>query len=86
MIAVLSTARKAISRGAVLASCLWLAACDASMMGPLGNSGSSSGPQIDTNAPVQVALLVPQSDPGAGYRRTQPRKRRAARHCAICRA
>ncbi len=66
MFAVLSTVRKAASRGAVLASCLWLAACDPSMMGPLGNSGAADGPQIDTNAPVQVALLVPKSDPGAG--------------------
>ncbi|WP_146586391.1 penicillin-binding protein activator [Puniceibacterium confluentis] len=65
MIAVLSTARKAIRRGAVLASCLWLAACDPSMMGPLGGSSGAGGPQIDTNAPVQVALLVPKSDPGA---------------------
>ena len=66
MFAVLSTARKAIRRGAVIASCLWLAACDVSSMGPLGSGASSGGPRIDANAPVQVALLVPKSDPGAG--------------------
>ncbi|MGY9047175.1 hypothetical protein P775_24235 [Puniceibacterium antarcticum] len=66
MFAPLSTARKVIRRGVVLVSCLWLAACDASMTGPLGGSGGAGGPQIDTNAPVQVALLLPKSDPGAG--------------------
>lgn len=66
MFAVLSTARKAISRGFLLASCLWLAACDASMTNSLGGSSNAGGPQIDTNAPVQVALLVPKSDPSAG--------------------
>ncbi|MFZ5962298.1 penicillin-binding protein activator [Thalassococcus sp. BH17M4-6] len=63
MFAVLSSARKAMTRVVAVSSLLWLAACDASMIGGLAGSG---GPSVDTNAPVRVALLVPKSDPGAG--------------------
>lgn len=65
MFAVLSSARKALRRVAALASVTALAACDPTMMTNLGGS-NTGGPSVDANAPVQVALLVPKSDPGAG--------------------
>jgi len=48
--------RKAASRILAVASLLWLAACDP---GGLLGGATDSGPQVDPNAPVQVALLVP---------------------------
>lgn len=52
MVSVFKGLRKAALRLLVLFSALWVAACDT---GPLGNSGQ----QVDPNAPVRVALLVP---------------------------
>lgn len=65
MFAVLSKTRKAFKKALVVASVLALSACDTSMLTDLGGAGSG-GPSIDANAPVPVALLIPQSDPGAG--------------------
>ncbi len=66
MFAVLSSIRKALRPAAFAFAALGLAACDASLLGPLGGGGASSGgPQIDPSAPIQVALLVPRSDAGA---------------------
>ncbi|MGR3272119.1 penicillin-binding protein activator [Thalassococcus profundi] len=61
MFAVLSTARKAMGRAALCLSLFTLAACDAVMLPDV----SGGGPSVDTNAPVQVAMLLPRSDPGA---------------------
>ncbi|APZ51941.1 penicillin-binding protein activator [Salipiger abyssi] len=67
MFAVLSRARKALRTAAIVATAGWLAACDASMIPDMGGSSAGrGGPQIDPGAPVKVALLVPQSDSGAG--------------------
>jgi len=55
MFAVLSPARKALSRLMILFSLIWLAACQpVSLSGPAGG-----GPSIDPSQPVAVALLVP---------------------------
>lgn len=63
MFAVLSSARKAITRTAFAVSALALTACDDVAI-PSG--GGSGGPSIDTSKPVPVALLLPKSDAGAG--------------------
>ncbi|MFQ6547410.1 penicillin-binding protein activator [Aestuariibius sp. 2305UL40-4] len=54
MIALIRPARKAAARLAALFAIAWLAACE-----PIGTAGLGGGPTIDTNAPVRVALLVP---------------------------
>ncbi|WP_306154770.1 penicillin-binding protein activator [Roseovarius sp. MMSF_3281] len=55
MFAVLSPARKALSRLMVLFSLVWLAACQpASLSGPAGGGAS-----VGSTKPVPVALLVP---------------------------
>lgn len=64
MFAVLSSARKALGRIAWIAPVALLTACAPIAFSGPGSSGSG-GPTIDPNAPVQVALLLPQSDPGA---------------------
>jgi hypothetical protein len=55
MFAVLSSARKSFTKLAVVFSFAALAACDTTGL----QLPSKSGPRIDTNAPVPVALLVP---------------------------
>lgn len=63
MLAVLSTPRKLLRKAVAVAAFMGLAACDPAMMSaPTGGSG----PRVDTNAPVPVALLIPRSDSGAG--------------------
>lgn len=64
MFAVFTKARKAATRIAALGSIAFLAACDPSAFPSLGGAGGG-GPNIDPNAPVQVALLIPKSDSGA---------------------
>ncbi len=54
MIALIRPARKAAARLAALFAIAWLAACE-----PIGTAGLGSGPTVDANAPVRVALLVP---------------------------
>ncbi|MBU2963815.1 penicillin-binding protein activator [Citreicella sp. C3M06] len=63
MFAVLTRARKALRITALATTATLLAACDMPVMTNTG--GSASGPSVDPGAPVRVALLVPQSDPGA---------------------
>ena len=63
MFAVLTTARKQVTRIVVLFSLLWLAACDEI---PMGSGSASGGPRIDPNAPVPVALLVPRGGGNSG--------------------
>ncbi|MFW2541295.1 penicillin-binding protein activator [Primorskyibacter sp. 2E107] len=65
MFAFLTTVRKAVRPAAFAFAAFGLVACDASMMSSVGG-GNSGGPKIDPNKPIQVALLVPKSDPGAG--------------------
>jgi ABC-type branched-subunit amino acid transport system substrate-binding protein len=55
MFAVLRPARKSITKLAALFSFVTLAACDPSAL----TTSSSGGPQVDTTAPVPVALLIP---------------------------
>ncbi len=62
MLARLTPARKFGARLFAILSFLWLAACDGL---PTVATGPSSGPTVDTSAPVQVALLVPGGT-GAG--------------------
>lgn len=67
MFAATAPFRKAAARAMALLAMVWLAACDATLpaglgTGPLGNDG----PGIRPGETVQVALLVPQSDPQAG--------------------
>jgi ABC-type branched-subunit amino acid transport system substrate-binding protein len=57
MFARFAPARKAIGRAAAGLALLGLAACDAPLM--------SGGPGMTPGQPVQVALLLPQSDSGA---------------------
>ena len=57
MLSVLQSARKSLGRIAAAAATLALAACVPS---------GSTGPSIDTNAPVPVALLVPAGSGQAG--------------------
>ena len=54
MFARFQDARKAIGRIFAFTSLLWLAACDVTL-----DPNANVGPQIDTDDPVQVALLVP---------------------------
>jgi len=63
MLAVLSTPRKLLRKAMAVAALMGLAACDPAMMtAPSGGSG----PNVNTNAPIPVALLIPRSDSGAG--------------------
>jgi ABC-type branched-subunit amino acid transport system substrate-binding protein len=57
MFAILSTIRKPIRLLLLPLFALLLAACDPAMM---GSTGSATGPRIDPNAPVAMALLVPR--------------------------
>ncbi len=63
MFDILHPARKTALRAAFILSSLGLAACDPAMM---TGTGGDSGPRVDASEPVTVALLVPQSDQGAG--------------------
>lgn len=54
MFAVLSTARKSLTRVTAVLSVMTLAACDPSMF-----PSPSGGPSINTDKPIPVALLVP---------------------------
>lgn len=63
MLAVLSTPRKLLRKIAAISAFVGLAACDPAMMSA---PGVGSGPSVNTNVPVPVALLIPRSDPGAG--------------------
>lgn len=54
MFARFRTARKATARFFAFLSLAWLAACDITL-----DPNANVGPQIDTDDPVQVALLVP---------------------------
>jgi len=56
MFAVLSTARKSITRITAVLSIMTLAACDPSMM-----PSPTGGPSINTSKPIPVALLVPSN-------------------------
>jgi hypothetical protein len=62
MLAVLSTPRNLLRKAVAVAAFMGLTACDPAMMGSVG---SNTGPSVNTNAPVPVALLVPRSDSGA---------------------
>ena len=62
MFHVMTMARKTFGPVAVLASALWLAACD---VGPIGG-GAGGGPTINTRNAVPVALLVPGGSADAG--------------------
>ncbi|MEC3862615.1 penicillin-binding protein activator [Mesobacterium sp. TK19101] len=62
MFTLLSTARKAAAKIIAVVSVIGLAACDPSMM-PSGPT--AGGPNIDTQKPVRVALLLPKSDQSA---------------------
>lgn len=61
MFAVLSTARKSITRVAAVLSVMTLAACDPSMF-----PAPSGGPSINTDKPIPVALLVPYESAQSG--------------------
>lgn len=63
MLAVLSPSRKLLRKVAAVAAFVGLAACDPAMMSA---PGVGSGPNINVNAPVPVALLIPRTDSGAG--------------------
>ncbi|PYG28601.1 penicillin-binding protein activator [Pelagimonas varians] len=65
MFAVLPPIRKALRPAIGLVAALMLAACDPTAMTGMGGGGNS-GPKIDPAKPIQVALLVPKSDPAAG--------------------
>lgn len=61
MFLFLSNAKSFAGKIIALFSALWLAACE-----PVGPGGGKSGPNIDTKAPVPVALLVPGGSGNAG--------------------
>lgn len=63
MLAVLSTPRKLLRKAVAVAAFMGLAACDPVMMAA---PGGGTGPSVNTNAPVPVALLIPRSDSSAG--------------------
>lgn len=65
MFAFTSFSRRVLARALVLLSALVLAGCDPLAM-PGGSAGGGSGKSVDPNAPVQVAMLLPRSDAGAG--------------------
>lgn len=76
MFAVLTPARKAIGRLAVVFSVLWLAACGAPMPGGMTGGG---GGAIDTSRPVPVALLVPRGSESSQERQLAGDLENAAR-------
>ena len=59
MFTLMTRVRKAAARTLAAFSLVALAACDA----PMPGAGLGSGPSVNPNAPVPVALLVPRSDP-----------------------
>lgn len=61
MFLFLSNTKSFAGKIIALFSALWLAACE-----PIGLGGGNSGPNIDTKAPVPVALLVPGGSGNAG--------------------
>lgn len=61
MFATLRSPRNPLLRAGALLSALWLAACD-----PIAGGGGAGGPQIDTDAAVPVALLVPAGSGSTG--------------------
>ncbi|WP_439521772.1 penicillin-binding protein activator [Marivita sp.] len=63
MLAVLSTPRKLLRKAVAIAAFMGLTACDPSMT---ALPGAGSGPSVNANAPIPVALLIPRSDSGAG--------------------
>lgn len=65
MFAVLTAIRKLARPIAALAAAFALSACDPSMLQGLGGGAPSVGPSLQPGQPVQVALLVPKSDPSA---------------------
>src|SRR6056297_984014 len=67
MFAVLSSARKAPGRIAILLAALWLSACQ-----PVATTGGGGGQPINPSQPVAVALLLPH---GSGV----PQEQRLAR-------
>ncbi len=67
MFAATAPFRKAAARAVALLAMLWLAACDATLPAGLGTGATGNdGPGIAPGQTVQVALLIPQSDPQAG--------------------
>jgi len=64
MFAVLSDARKVLSRLFIFMSLMWLAACDG--VAVPGAGGTGSGQQIDPSTPIPVALLVPHGSANSG--------------------
>lgn len=65
MLNCFSKARKAIRGILTAGAVLSLAACDATML-PSGGSDSGGGPNLKSGETVQIALLIPQSDPNTG--------------------
>lgn len=63
MFAFITPLRKAVRPAALGLALLGLAACDVNLNPGIGNN---TGPKIDPNQPIPVALLVPKSDGGAG--------------------
>ena len=61
----LNKARKAFRSILAAGSILTLAACDPAMLPGAGGSGDG-GPSVKSGETVQVALLIPQSDPNTG--------------------
>ncbi|CUH78688.1 penicillin-binding protein activator [Tropicibacter naphthalenivorans] len=65
MFARFSTARKVLRPVAAALAALAITACEPISLNSTG-AASATGPKIDPTKPIQVALLVPQSDPEAG--------------------
>jgi hypothetical protein len=63
MLAVLSTPRKLLRKAVAVAAFMGLAACDPALM---TTPAGGTGPSVNTNTPVPVALLIPRSDSSAG--------------------
>jgi len=62
MLAVLSIPRNLLRKAVAVAAFVGLSACDPGMMPSVG---SGTGPSVNPDAPVPVALLVPRSDSSA---------------------
>lgn len=58
MFTIFSSFRKALRPAAVISTAVLIAACDPSALTNIGGDG----PRINTSKPIQVALLVPQTD------------------------
>ena len=65
MFAVLSSARKGLTKVVLGLSVFALAACDGFELPAVGGGNTGAGPRIDTSKPVPVALLLPKSEAGA---------------------